>query len=49
MSKIYRDKYGYDKVSKDEMRVFLRPKFERDKDGKVITMTEQAQDRKSVV
>ena len=42
MSKIYREKYGYDKVSKEELRVFLRPKFDRDKDGKVITMTEQA-------
>jgi len=42
MSKLYRDKYGYDKVSKEELRVFLRPKFDRDKDGKVITMTEQA-------
>jgi len=42
MSKVFREKFGNREVSRQEMREFCRQKCKRDKDGKKIYLTEQA-------
>ena len=41
MSKAYFDKYGKTKISREEMRAFLAPKFEYHPDGKPVYTTVQ--------